>query len=232
MTKPDRTFVTAADTGDRAAASANGSRSRSRTTAWSARSTARRPAARRVRWYIDPIDGTHNFIRGVPLFGTLLAVEVDGELQARRALGAGAPRALVRPARRGSVGGRGRRDGGAARPSTSRGSRRSPTPSSSTAPGTTSRRPAGRPGSGRCSARSGASAASATSGATRCSPRAPPRRWSRSDLSAWDAAAPLVLIEEAGGRVTDFEGARRIDSRTLLASNGLLHDEVLRRLRG
>jgi len=34
-----------------------------------------------VRWYIDPIDGTHNYIRGVPLFGTLLAVEVDGELQ-------------------------------------------------------------------------------------------------------------------------------------------------------
>ena len=37
---------------------------------------------RPVRWYIDPIDGTHNFIRGVPLFGTLLAVERDGELQA------------------------------------------------------------------------------------------------------------------------------------------------------
>ena len=55
---------------------------RSRTTDWSARSTARRPATRRVRWYIDPIDGTHNFIRGVPLFGTLLAVERDGELQA------------------------------------------------------------------------------------------------------------------------------------------------------
>jgi len=33
-----------------------------------------------VRWYIDPIDGTHNFMRGVPLFGTLLAVEADGEL--------------------------------------------------------------------------------------------------------------------------------------------------------
>ncbi len=34
-----------------------------------------------VTWYIDPIDGTHNFMRGVPLFGTLLAVEADGELQ-------------------------------------------------------------------------------------------------------------------------------------------------------
>ena len=33
-----------------------------------------------TRWYIDPIDGTHNFMRGVPLFGTLLAAEEDGEL--------------------------------------------------------------------------------------------------------------------------------------------------------
>ena len=34
-----------------------------------------------VRWYIDPIDGTHNFMRGVPLFGTLLGIERDGEMQ-------------------------------------------------------------------------------------------------------------------------------------------------------
>ena len=34
-----------------------------------------------VRWFIDPIDGTHNFMRGVPLYGTLMAVEWDGELQ-------------------------------------------------------------------------------------------------------------------------------------------------------
>ena len=34
-----------------------------------------------TRWYIDPIDGTHDVIRGVPLFGTLLAVEHEGELQ-------------------------------------------------------------------------------------------------------------------------------------------------------
>jgi len=35
-----------------------------------------------VRWYIDPIDGTHNFMRGVPHFATLIAVERAGELQA------------------------------------------------------------------------------------------------------------------------------------------------------
>ena len=49
-------------------------------------------------------------------------------------------------------------------------------------------------------------------------------------LHAWDAAAPMVLIEEAGGRVTDFEGRRAIHSGTILGSNGYPHDEILGRL--
>jgi len=36
--------------------------------------------ARPTRWIIDPIDGTHNFMRGIPLFGTLLGIEVAGDL--------------------------------------------------------------------------------------------------------------------------------------------------------
>ena len=36
----------------------------------------------RIRIIIDPIDGTRNFIRGVPLVATLLAVECDGEIVA------------------------------------------------------------------------------------------------------------------------------------------------------
>lgn len=31
------------------------------------------------RWILDPIDGTKSFVRGVPLFGVLLALEEDGE---------------------------------------------------------------------------------------------------------------------------------------------------------
>ena len=46
------------------------------------------------------------------------------------------------------------------------------------------------------------------------------------DLSPWDAAAPFLLVEEAGGRVTDFAGDRSIANRTFLATNGMLHDEV------
>lgn len=30
------------------------------------------------RWIIDPIDGTRSFVRGVPLFGVMIALEVDG----------------------------------------------------------------------------------------------------------------------------------------------------------
>lgn len=52
------------------------------------------------------------------------------------------------------------------------------------------------------------------------------------DLHSWDAAAPMVLVEEAGGRATDLAGRRAIDSGSFLVSNGILHDEVLDRLRG
>jgi histidinol-phosphatase len=33
------------------------------------------------RWIIDPIDGTKSFIRGVPLFGVLIGLEIDGEVR-------------------------------------------------------------------------------------------------------------------------------------------------------
>jgi len=34
------------------------------------------------RWYIDPIDGTKSFVRGVPLYGVLIGLEVDGRVEA------------------------------------------------------------------------------------------------------------------------------------------------------
>lgn len=34
------------------------------------------------RWIIDPIDGTHNFVRGVPVWATLIALEAAGEIVA------------------------------------------------------------------------------------------------------------------------------------------------------
>ncbi|MHC4401334.1 MAG: histidinol-phosphatase [Planctomycetota bacterium] len=37
------------------------------------------PGTSRFRWVLDPIDGTKSFIHGVPLYGTLVAVEHEGE---------------------------------------------------------------------------------------------------------------------------------------------------------
>ncbi len=48
------------------------------------------------------------------------------------------------------------------------------------------------------------------------------------NLSPWDTAAGILLVEEAGGRVTDFAGNHfRLDSREILASNGLIHAELV-----
>ena len=46
-------------------------------------------------------------------------------------------------------------------------------------------------------------------------------------VKAWDVAAIKVIVEEAGGRLTDLDGRRGIYGTTVLASNGLLHDEAL-----
>ena len=49
-----------------------------------------------------------------------------------------------------------------------------------------------------------------------------------SDIQILDIAALTVIVEEAGGRVTDLEGrAIGLETRSILATNGLLHDAVL-----
>lgn len=40
----------------------------------------------------------------------------------------------------------------------------------------------------------------------------------------WDHAPFVVLVEEAGGRFSDLWGGRRLDTRTAIYSNGVLHD--------
>src|SRR2546425_9519419 len=40
------------------------------------------PGSAETRLIIDPIDGTRNFVRGIPVFATLVAIETDGEVVA------------------------------------------------------------------------------------------------------------------------------------------------------
>ena len=48
------------------------------------------------------------------------------------------------------------------------------------------------------------------------------------NLNPWDTAAGILLVEEAGGKVTDFAGNPfKLDSREVLASNGLIQGELV-----
>jgi len=180
-----------------------------------------------VRWYVDPIDGTHNFIRGVPLFGTLLAVERDGELQAA---------VLSAPA----LDERwwGWRGGGAwAR-------NRGESPRRVHVSGVAVLDDAQLLyGSGRYIVASGRAPGFDALLGDAWRERGFGDFWGYAlvaegaaeamievDLSAWDAAAPLLLVEEAGGRATDFGGRRAVDSGTFVTTNGILHETVRTRL--
>lgn len=48
---------------------------------------------------------------------------------------------------------------------------------------------------------------------------------------AWDAAAGTLLVKEAGGKVTDFQGKEwNLKSKDMLASNGLLHNKLIKNI--
>lgn len=48
------------------------------------------------------------------------------------------------------------------------------------------------------------------------------------ELSAWDTAAGVLLVREAGGRVTDFDGGGEfVARREIVATNGAIHEALL-----
>jgi histidinol-phosphatase len=182
-----------------------------------------------ARWYIDPIDGTHNFIRGVPLFGTLLALEVEGELQVG-VMSAPALRERWYASRGGGAWAVG--SAGSEGPRPVRVSRVTAIEDAQLLYGSSAELEASglAPGFrsllgsvwrergfgdfwGYALVAEGAAEGMVEVG-----------------VSTWDLAAPAVIIEEAGGRLTSFDGGRSIDGGTVVASNALLHDELLSRL--
>ena len=51
-------------------------------------------------------------------------------------------------------------------------------------------------------------------------------------LSPWDVAAGVLIVKEAGGRITDFKGNKYdIFNNKIVATNGLIHRELLKHLR-
>lgn len=52
------------------------------------------------------------------------------------------------------------------------------------------------------------------------------------NLNVWDMAAGVILVQEAGGRVTDMDGSPyKLTTRDIAATNGHIHDELLEQLR-
>jgi len=172
-----------------------------------------------VRWIIDPIDGTKNFVRGIGIWATLIALEERGEVTvgvihnpvtaelytARR--GAGAflngerirvsdvaelGRAFFLHAGLGIVRKSGHWDGFARLIDATDRQR-----------GFGDYMGYGLVAEGKAEI------------------------YAELDLKPWDLAAPMILVEEAGGRFTDFAGRTTIYTGTALATNGRLHDTAL-----
>lgn len=172
------------------------------------------------RWIVDPIDGTMSYVRGVPVWATLLALEQDGELT----MGVVSAPALGR--RWWAVRGQGAyvREGHDVRALRVSGVRELGDAQLCFADY------AGWLEDGRLD------------GLLELSRRCWRTRgygdfWQHMlvaegavdvavdpGVSLWDLAAPLVIVQEAGGRLTDLEGTSRADGGDGLSSNGHLHD--------
>jgi len=170
------------------------------------------------RWIVDPIDGTKSFLRGVPIWATLLALEVDGDMR----VGVASAPALRR--RWWAVRGEGAfADGEPIR--VSKVSDLADALLSFTGP------EFDRYGIG----------AEFRSLVARCwAARGFGDFWGHvlvaegaadvmvePALNLWDYAAIEVIVEEAGGRFSDFSGGAPSDEGSGVSTNGLLHDAVL-----
>ncbi len=52
------------------------------------------------------------------------------------------------------------------------------------------------------------------------------------NLNEWDVAAGYLIVQEAGGRITDFDGLEyNVFEKQTLATNGLIHDQMLKVIR-
>ena len=176
------------------------------------------------RWIVDPVDGTKNYVRGVPVWATLVALQVEGAVQ----VGLVSAPALGRRwwAARGLGAHAGTSRAAAARLRVSAVPRladASLSYSSLTGWEQQGRLP-GLLGLSRQVWRTRAygdfwSHVLVAEGAVdvSCEP----------EVSLWDLAALQPVVEEAGGRFSDLTGAATPAGGSVVCSNGLLHDEVL-----
>jgi histidinol-phosphatase len=171
------------------------------------------------RWIVDPIDGTKNFVRGNPVWATLVALQVDGVEVV------GVVSAPVLGSRWDGVrGGPAHQDGRQIRVSDV---------------GTLADAEVSFGGLRYFSDQRLAGAVTAlTEGSAR--QRGFGDFWQHclvaagacdvaieAEVTLWDLAAVKVVVEAAGGRFTDLAGTVTADGGSAVSTNGALHDEVL-----
>ena len=212
-TKPDRTPVTEADTEVEHELRAMLGTERRRDAILGEEQGASGKGRR--RWILDPIDGTRNYSRGIPVWATLIALEEEG----RVVLGVVSAPALHRRwwAERGGgahAGGDQVHVSAVRRPEEAVLSFALEQPLPGLAARAWHARAYGDFWSHMLVAEGSIDGAIDAMG-----------------VSVWDLAAVQVIVEEAGGRFTDFAGAERIDGGSAISSNGHLHAALLEAVR-
>jgi histidinol phosphatase-like enzyme (inositol monophosphatase family) len=174
------------------------------------------------RWVIDPIDGTNTFVRGVPFYGVLVALEIDGTpvvgvtyfpaldemVAAAQGLG------CYWNGRRARVSEVTSLAEACIAYTDSHGLRERLGEQWDALQHATALQRGWGDCYGHCLVATG-----------RADIMLDPR------MNPWDCAALIPILQEAGGRFTDWKGRAIIDGGDAVSTNGLLHDDVLARLR-
>jgi histidinol-phosphatase len=180
-------------------------------------------AAGRARLIIDPIDGTEEFSRGIPTFGTLLAIEQNGEIVAGMASAPGLGARWWAYRSEGAY-----RNGKRIHVSDVTQLSEAMVFTTGTGPskdGAAQQRIRRLPDA----ARSGRALGGfwqhmlVAEGATEAA-----LDWTS---KPWDLAPLGIIVEEAGGRSTNLRGERSIYTGDFLSTNGKIHEEILKLLR-
>jgi len=172
------------------------------------------------RWLIDPVDGTINFTRGLPFWGTLLALEHEGEIVLGVIHLPAMNQTIFAAKGRGCFNGKERLSVSSVQ-SLSEASLVFgdlkyffPQPQNAGFMGLAKKVYHSR-GWGDCY---GYTPVITGAAEIMIDPIANP----------WDIAPMIICIEEAGGRLSDYKGERTIYGGNAVATNGLLHEEVLK----
>jgi myo-inositol-1(or 4)-monophosphatase len=184
------------------------------------------------RWIVDPLDGTTNFLHGIPLFAISIGLEREGELIAGVVYNPASDELFMAEKGKGSyIMGRGPND------RRMRVAARKTIGDAVVATGIPHR---GRPGHALYLKEAGAAMAE-VAGVRRTGSAAIDLAWTAAgrfdaywehNIKPWDMAAGIVLVREAGGTVTDLEGgSKMLEKGGVLAGNSPIHKGLLQVLK-